>query len=208
MANKVHDTLGVPVTYVVSNPSSYAYLDATRPPPMVPISVPWATPATAPPMIGGRMACQGRTGYTAKIPDDQLKKQLVARPVEYLLGEIDIPAGRFRFVVSRDSPRSHPSGARSGFREIRESKIRRHSKSHGSPLMRSQRQVHVHLRSRASHNFPEAIESKIGRPYSPARQSLRENIPSPYGRNGAATVIKAGVVCAASPPRTGSLRNG
>lgn len=31
MANKVHDTLGVPITYVVSNPSSYAYLDTGRP---------------------------------------------------------------------------------------------------------------------------------------------------------------------------------
>src|SRR5258708_6928759 len=31
MANQVHDKLGVPVTYVVSNPSSYAYLDDSRP---------------------------------------------------------------------------------------------------------------------------------------------------------------------------------
>src|SRR5207244_3154208 len=31
MANQVHDSLGVPVTYVVSNPSSYAYLDSNRP---------------------------------------------------------------------------------------------------------------------------------------------------------------------------------
>src|SRR5262245_35539170 len=31
MANRIHETLGVPITYVVSNPSSYAYLDATRP---------------------------------------------------------------------------------------------------------------------------------------------------------------------------------
>src|SRR5215467_14580507 len=30
MANKVHDTLGIPVTYVVANPSSYAYLDTMR----------------------------------------------------------------------------------------------------------------------------------------------------------------------------------
>src|SRR6267154_843141 len=27
MSNQVHDTLGIPITYVVSNPSSYAYLD-------------------------------------------------------------------------------------------------------------------------------------------------------------------------------------
>src|SRR5436190_17103486 len=31
MANKVHETLGVPITYVVANPSSYAWPDATRP---------------------------------------------------------------------------------------------------------------------------------------------------------------------------------
>src|SRR5687768_13406225 len=31
MSNKVHDTLGLPIMYVVSNPSSYAYLDPIRP---------------------------------------------------------------------------------------------------------------------------------------------------------------------------------
>src|SRR4030095_3002255 len=31
MANKVHDKLGVPVTYVVANPSSYAWPEAVRP---------------------------------------------------------------------------------------------------------------------------------------------------------------------------------
>ena len=34
MANKVHDTLGVPVSYVVANPSSYAWPDSTRPLPV------------------------------------------------------------------------------------------------------------------------------------------------------------------------------
>lgn len=31
MVNQVHETLGVPTTYIVSNPSSYAYLDSLRP---------------------------------------------------------------------------------------------------------------------------------------------------------------------------------
>jgi hypothetical protein len=31
MTNQTHDQLGVPVKYVVSNPSSYAYLDSLRP---------------------------------------------------------------------------------------------------------------------------------------------------------------------------------
>jgi hypothetical protein len=39
---------------------------------------------------------QNRTGYASKFSDDQLKKQLVARPTTYLLGEIDIlPLGGF-----------------------------------------------------------------------------------------------------------------
>src|SRR5438270_4769476 len=88
MTNQVHDHLGVPVTYVVSNPSSYAYPDATRP------------VADA-----GKCATYNRwpygleergNGYTSKIPNEQLKKQLAARPTVYLLGEIDIlPLGGF-----------------------------------------------------------------------------------------------------------------
>jgi pimeloyl-ACP methyl ester carboxylesterase len=96
MANKVHDTLGVPITYVVSNPSSYAYLDAMRP----------NAEATEFRAFNDGRNCttfdkwpyglENRTGYTAKIPDDQLKKQLAARPTTYLLGEIDIlPLGGF-----------------------------------------------------------------------------------------------------------------
>lgn len=39
---------------------------------------------------------EGRTGYTSKLTDEQLKKQLAARPVTYVLGELDIlPLGGF-----------------------------------------------------------------------------------------------------------------
>jgi len=96
MANQVHETLGVPVTYVVSNPSSYAYLDPTRP----------TTDAAGFRQFGDGRNCttydkwpyglQDRTGYASKLSDDQLKKQLASRPVVYLLGEIDIlPLGGF-----------------------------------------------------------------------------------------------------------------
>jgi hypothetical protein len=97
MANKVHDLLGVPVTYVVSNPSSYAYPDAQRP----------STDGKGVGRFGDSRNCttynswpygmENRgAGYTSKIPDEQLKKQLVARPTVYLLGEIDIlPLGGF-----------------------------------------------------------------------------------------------------------------
>ncbi|HYW44891.1 MAG TPA: alpha/beta fold hydrolase [Bryobacteraceae bacterium] len=97
MANKVHDTLGVPVSYIVSNPSSYAYPDANRP----------AADGKEFRAFGDSRNCttydrwpyglQNRGGgYAAQIPDDALKKQLAARPTVYLLGEIDIlPLGGF-----------------------------------------------------------------------------------------------------------------
>jgi hypothetical protein len=97
MANRVHETLGLPVTYIVANPSSYAYLDAERP----------AADGNTFGAFGGADKCpnydrwpygmQNRaSGYTAKMGEEQLKKQLASRPVTYLLGEIDIlPLGGF-----------------------------------------------------------------------------------------------------------------
>lgn len=96
MANKVHDTLGVPVTYVVANPSSYAYLDATRPNAEAAEFRPFSDARNCTTYDHWPYGLEGRTGYTAKLGDDQLKKQLAARPVMYLLGEIDIlPLGGF-----------------------------------------------------------------------------------------------------------------
>jgi len=63
MANTVHEKLGVPVTYVVANPSSYAYLDNTRP-----VAADWPVTAgppgyvpapTAAPAGGGRRGGDG-----------------------------------------------------------------------------------------------------------------------------------------------------
>jgi pimeloyl-ACP methyl ester carboxylesterase len=101
MANQVHDQLGVPVTYVVSNPSSYGYPDANRPTARADGETPGFRP------FGDGRNCttfdkwpygfQNRgNGYAAKIGDDQLRKQLAARPTVYLLGELDIlPLGGF-----------------------------------------------------------------------------------------------------------------
>src|SRR5437868_12012095 len=101
MANQVHDTLGIPITYVVSNPSSYAYLDATRPSPETGELRqmefrPFSDSRNCTTFDRWPYGLQGRTGYTARETDDQLKKQLAARPTTYLLGEIDIlPLGGF-----------------------------------------------------------------------------------------------------------------
>jgi pimeloyl-ACP methyl ester carboxylesterase len=120
MANQVHEKLSVPVTYVVSNPSSYAYLDETRPTDSAyavnaraPGYVPAPPPAASSGETGGPFrpfrdgrgcttydqwpyGLKSRAGYTAKLTDEQLKKQLAARPVIYLHGELDIlPLGGF-----------------------------------------------------------------------------------------------------------------
>jgi pimeloyl-ACP methyl ester carboxylesterase len=115
MANQVHETLGVPVSYVVANPSSYAWPDSTRA-----LPVDDAEPASA--VAGWNVetvhtnisfgpfdatkapnydrwpaGLTNRTGaYVAKQSDEQLKKQLVSRPTTYLLGQVDtLPLGGF-----------------------------------------------------------------------------------------------------------------
>ena len=116
MSNQVHDSVGVPMSYVVSNPSAYAYVDDLRP-----TSAAWPTtaagapglvpsaPAVPPPAFvryADAKNCAGydnwpyglknRIGYASRLTDDQLKKQLAVRPVVYLLGEADIlPLGVF-----------------------------------------------------------------------------------------------------------------
>jgi pimeloyl-ACP methyl ester carboxylesterase len=113
MSNRVHDSAGTPITYVVANPSSYAWPSATRPLP-VDDAAPdkakgaWETDKPHTTFSYGPFdaaACQNydrwpagfqnRTaGYTAKMTDDQLKKQLVSRPTTYLLGQVDtLPLG-------------------------------------------------------------------------------------------------------------------
>ena len=118
MSNKVHGTLaGVSVTYVVANPSTYAWPAAVRPLPTGD-----ADPATADKEALGAdgekvhanftfgpadaaktpnynkwpAGLEARAGYTAQLSDDQLKKQLAERPTTYLLGQVDVlPLGGF-----------------------------------------------------------------------------------------------------------------
>ena len=111
MANQIHDRLGIPISYVVANPSSYAYLDSMRPrssafpqnvaalPPGY-IAPPSANPGPPFGRYGDSEDCttydtwpyglNKRTGYTAKQSVEQLRKQLASRPTTYLVGELDI----------------------------------------------------------------------------------------------------------------------
>jgi pimeloyl-ACP methyl ester carboxylesterase len=117
MSNQVHDSAGIPISYIVSNPSAYTYVDDMRPTSTaLPTTIAAAAPGFMPPPpampppafvpYADAKNCAGydnwpyglksRIGYASRLPDDQLKKQLAARPVTYLLGEADIlPVGVF-----------------------------------------------------------------------------------------------------------------
>ena len=120
MSNKVHDTLGVPVTYVVANPSSYAWPDAVRPlpqddadpaaardgwnlspnadplPPHTKFTFGPFDATKAPAFNRWPAGLENRTGYTEHMTNEQLIKQLVERPTTYLLGQVDtLPLGGF-----------------------------------------------------------------------------------------------------------------
>jgi pimeloyl-ACP methyl ester carboxylesterase len=116
MSNRVHDTLGVAVSYVVANPSSYAWPDATRPQPVDDGAADNAKGAWESEKVhtnfsfgafADAAACanydrwpaglENRTGgYTKNQSDDELKKQLVARHATFLFGQVDtLPLGGF-----------------------------------------------------------------------------------------------------------------
>jgi pimeloyl-ACP methyl ester carboxylesterase len=115
MANRIHDSLGTQVTYVVANPSSYAWPDATRPQAVDDGAADnakgaWQTEDVHTHFSYGTFdaaACanydrwpaglENRSGgYTKDLSDDQLKHQLVARPTTFLFGQVDtLPLGGF-----------------------------------------------------------------------------------------------------------------
>lgn len=96
MANRVHDSLGVQLRYVVANPSSYAYPDSTRPVPVKDI----IDQDTIDFRLFDGHTCERfnwwpyglieRRGYAEKTSAARLRKQLAARPTTYLLGEGDV----------------------------------------------------------------------------------------------------------------------
>jgi pimeloyl-ACP methyl ester carboxylesterase len=115
MANLIDGSLGVAVRYVVANPSSYAWPDATRPTPTggadpATASHAWAseTPgadyafgpfdaARAPDYDRWPYGLEARSdGAAARFSADQLKHNLASRPTTYLLGQVDVlPLGGF-----------------------------------------------------------------------------------------------------------------
>jgi pimeloyl-ACP methyl ester carboxylesterase len=117
MTNKVHDTKGVSLSYVVANPSSYAWPVAERPMPTGTANPDGADKEAlgpngekvnqdftfgafdstkAPRYNQWPSGLSNRAGYSAGPTDEQLIKQLVERPTTYLLGQVDVlPLGGF-----------------------------------------------------------------------------------------------------------------
>lgn len=88
----------VTVHYIVSNPSSYLYLDPDRPAPGTTCEVkggckgefkPFAASSSCKAFNDWRNGLDKRTGYSASIPDETLRANLSKRRVTYLLGELD-----------------------------------------------------------------------------------------------------------------------
>jgi hypothetical protein len=110
MLNRLHDDLGVPINYVVANPSSYTYPESRRPTAAaLPPDAAAAPPGYVTPPSEGQPAFRAfadarncttyddwpyglrqRVGYGARLRDDAIRRQLAARPALYLLGELDI----------------------------------------------------------------------------------------------------------------------
>jgi pimeloyl-ACP methyl ester carboxylesterase len=90
MANRIHDSLGVPVKYVVANPSSYAYLDSMRPTADGREFRAFSDARNCTTYDRWPYGLKDRSGYAARLDADQLKRQLAGRPVTYLAGELDV----------------------------------------------------------------------------------------------------------------------
>jgi pimeloyl-ACP methyl ester carboxylesterase len=117
MTSKVYDTPGVSISYVVANPSSYAWPVAVRPLPTgdanpatadkealgpngekVNSNFTYGAPDTskAPRYNRWPSGLDDIAGYAAGMSPQQLRKQLAERPTTYLLGQVDVlPLGGF-----------------------------------------------------------------------------------------------------------------
>ena len=92
MANRVHEQLGPSVSYVVANPSSYAYLDDRRP-----LTLQGRMEFRS---FAGARTCTSfdrwpyglndRTGYLRGVVSEDLRTQAANRPTTYLLGGRDV----------------------------------------------------------------------------------------------------------------------
>lgn len=92
MANRVHEQLATPVSYVVANPSSYAYLDETRPVRLQGRLAfrPFAGAKTCAAYDAWPYGLDDRGAYARDASRETLRTRAAARPTTYLLGGLDV----------------------------------------------------------------------------------------------------------------------
>ena len=97
-ASRVQSQLSAPVKYVVSNPSTYLYLDTTRLGASATCSQEGKCTGAFANYSEGRNCTtfnqwrnglEKRWGYAETIPEEEIKQNLMTRNVTYLLGELD-----------------------------------------------------------------------------------------------------------------------
>ena len=96
--SKIHDQTRVPIRYVVSNPSSYVYLDADRLPrdfhcdttgKCLESFIPYGDRRNCTTYNDWMHGLDNLKGYAASLTPDKIRQQLLTRPVTYLMGELD-----------------------------------------------------------------------------------------------------------------------
>lgn len=91
MVNRQHEKLRVPVTYVVGSPSSYGYPDPLRPVPDGSAFAAFADTQNCTTYDRWPFGLSSRSGYSAPLSEEQMRHQLISRPVTYLIGELESP---------------------------------------------------------------------------------------------------------------------
>jgi len=87
--NQVDGKLGAAVRYVASNPSTMLYLDELRPPREGTGFRPYGDRENCATYNDYKYGLEKRTGYAARLSAEQIRRQYAARPVTYLVGELD-----------------------------------------------------------------------------------------------------------------------
>ena len=97
--NRIEETIGIPVRYVVANPSSYVYLDSKRPSMNATCTIegkcsgtfgPYSDRANCTTYNNYRYGIEGLVGYAAQVGADAIRKQFPLRNVTYLVGDLDV----------------------------------------------------------------------------------------------------------------------
>jgi hypothetical protein len=160
MSNRVHETLGLPVTYVVANPSSYAWIDATRP----------ASVADACANLRLSESFRIRGAHQRRGSQEATRRAAHDLPA---WRNRHSAAGRLRFFLLRHAARTYQAGARPGIRHIRRRATGREARHRGSASLRPQRPLHVHRGNRAAAVVPEVR--------APPREGSALKIPAGFG---------------------------